>query len=102
MKPTYQPVSNKIRVCHYPQIPCAPFRISVNNEWEAYLIKETLAKQHLWLFENNFIPDYCNIITVEIWDDVDGEGNFDWTNYYNESECMDWDEFKETYFNESS
>lgn len=94
----YTPVPNRIRVCHFPQIPCKPFRVSVNNEWEAYMIEQVFAKQHLWLFENGFIPDYCNAITVEIWEDIDGEGDYACTDYWNESECMDWDEFKQTYF----
>ena len=89
----YIPILNKIRVCHYPQVPCQPFRVGVNNEWEAYLIVETLAKQHLWLFENKMIPDYCNVITVEMWDAEDG-----WVDYYNETEGMEWEEFVQTYF----
>ncbi len=93
----YKPVFNRIRVCHYPQIPCKPFIVEVENEREAYLIEKTLAEQHLWLYNNHFIPDYSNAITVTMWDDIDGEGNFDWTDYWNEDECMDWEEFKQTY-----
>ena len=89
----YTPVPNRIRVCHYPQVPCDPFRVGVNSEWEAYLIVETLAKQHLWLYENKMIPDYCNAIIVEMWDTEDG-----WVDYYNETEVMDWEEFVQTYF----
>lgn len=94
----YTPVPNKIRVCHYPQVPCQPFIVEVDNEREAYLIVETLALQHLWLFENNFIPDYCNAIIVEMWDDIDGEGDFGWVDYYNFLEEKDWEEFVQTYF----
>lgn len=39
------------------------------------------------------IPDYSNAIIVEVFDEELG-----WTDYWNESECMEWDEFKETYF----
>lgn len=97
----YTPVKNRLRVCHYPQVPCEPFIVEVNNEREAYLIAETLANQHLWLYNNKFIPDYCNVITVEMWEgelDHDGDLFYDWVDYYNESECMDWDEFVQTYF----
>lgn len=88
----YTPVPNKIRVCHFPQVPCKPFIVEVENEREAYLVEQALANQHLWLFDNGIIPDYCNAITVEIWDENE------WVDYWNESECMEWDEFEETYF----
>jgi len=91
-------VKNKLRVLHFPQIPCAPFFVDVKDEEQALLIRETLANQHLFLYDNNFIPDYSNVITVVMWDeDCDGDGNPDWTDYYNEEEGMDFDEFVETY-----
>ncbi len=80
----YTPVKNRLRVCHFPQIPCKPFIVEVNNEREAYLIEQVFANQHLWLFENKMISDYCNAIIVEIWDEeedtcsyVYGEKTFD-------------------------
>lgn len=80
----YTPVPNKIRVCHYPNVPCQPFIVEVDNEREANLIVETLALQHLWLYENKMIPDYNNVITIEMWDEnednysyVFGEKTFD-------------------------
>ena len=92
-------VQNKLRVVHYPQIPCTPFFVDVKDEEQAFLIRETLTNQHLFLFDNNFIPDYSNAICVLMWDeDSDGEGLADWVDYYNEEEGMDWDEFSETYF----
>ena len=78
---------NKLRVTHMPQIPCKGFSVEVKNEREAWLIYETMANQHLFLFENNMIPDYSNIILVEMWED--GE----WCSYYNEKEFMEWEEF---------
>lgn len=86
-------VSNKLRVSHFPQIPCKPFIVEVKDEEQALFIRETLASQHLFLFDNNFIPDYANLITVEMFEDDD------WIDYYNEEEDMDFDEFVETYFN---
>lgn len=88
----YTPVPNRIRVCHFPQVPCKPFIVEVENEKEAYLIEQALVNQHLWLYDNDFIPDYCNAITVDMWDENE------WVDYWNDSECMEWDEFKETYF----
>jgi len=94
-----QSITNKIRVLHYPQIPCTPFFVDVQNEREAYLVEKTLADQHVFLFDNNIIPDYSNATSVVMWDeDSDGEGNADWIDYYNESEEMEWNEIVETYF----
>lgn len=91
-------VKNKLRVLHYPQIPCEPFIVDVKDEEQAFLIRETLADQHLFLYDRNMIPDYSNVVTVVMWDlDADGKGNADWVDYYNEEEGMDFDEFEETY-----
>ena len=91
-------VTNKLRVAHFPQVPCSPFIVEVKDEEQAFLISETLANQHLFLYNNNIIPDYSNVIIVEMYDkDIDGEGNAGWVDYYNEEECMDFDEFSETY-----
>lgn len=44
------------------------------------------------------IPDYSNIILVEMWDEnSDGEGTPAWIDYYNEEEDMEWEELVETY-----
>jgi hypothetical protein len=91
-------INNKLRVCHYPQVPCSPFIVEVKDEESAHLIKETLANQHLFLYNNNIIPDYSNMISVEMWDEnSDGEGTAEWVDYYNEFEAMDFDEFVESY-----
>lgn len=84
-------VNNKLRVAHYPQIPCKPFIVAVKDEEQAYLISETLADQHLFLYDNNFIPDYSNIILVQMYED--GE----WLDYYNEEEEMEFNEVVENY-----
>lgn len=82
-------IENKLRVVHFPQLGLSrSFQVEVKNEREAYLVGETIANQHLWLFENNIIPDYCNTIVVEMFCDVEQE----WKNYYNDIEHMDWDE----------
>jgi hypothetical protein len=91
-------VNNKLRVLHYPQIPCEPFFVDVKNEEEAFLISETLANQHLFLFDKGFIPDYSNVISVVMRDnDYDGEGSSDWVDYYNEFEDMNFEEYTEAY-----
>ena len=59
---------------------------------------DVLADQHLFLLEQNIIPDYSNAISVVMWDEnADGEGNADWVDYWNDEEGMDFDEFSETY-----
>jgi len=94
-------VKNKLQVRHYPQIPCEPFCVDVADEVEADKIMTVLADQHLWLFDKHIIPDYSNSIMVLMYDEnSDGEGNPGWSNYWNEEEGMEWDEFKETYLNQ--
>lgn len=88
-------VQNKLRVLHFPQVPCEPFEVEVSNEVEAKKIMDVLAQQHLWLFKNNIIPDYSNIMALEML--VDGE----WEDYYNEDEEMEWEEFEEIYLTEA-
>lgn len=63
----------KFRVCHLPQVGSseATFYAEVNNINEARLVAKTLTDQHLFLFKNNFIPDFSNLIWVEEF--VDGE-----------------------------
>ena len=90
-----QLIKNKLQVRHYPQLPCRPFCVDVKNEFEAKKILDTLANQHLWLYENRIIPDYCNVIEVVMLEEEDG--NSDWISYWNEKEQMDWNEFEETY-----
>lgn len=53
----------------------------------------------MWLEKNNIIPDYSNLISVEMWeDDIDGDNNPGWTDYFNEEEGMGWDELEAAYF----
>lgn len=92
-------VTNKLRVCHFPQIPCEPFIVEVDDEKQAYVVSEALANQHLFLFEKKMIPDYSNVIVVEMFEeDSDGDGNPDWSTYFNEEEGMEWEEIVSTYF----
>ena len=73
-------VKNKLQVRHYAQVPCEPFCVDVSDEVEAKKIKDVLADQHLFLFEQKIIPDYANSICVVMWDEnSDGEGHPDCT-----------------------
>lgn len=96
-------VTNKLRVVHFPQLGSCKesFKVEVKDEEQAYLVLNTLAKQHLWLEKNNIIPDYSNVIFVEMYDETIDEKTteaYGWSNYYNEEECMEWTEIEETYF----
>ena len=98
-----QKVTNKLRVIHFPQIPCEPFFVDVKDEEQALLIRETLANQHQFLFKNDIISDYSNIVTVVMWDEnSDGEGTPDWIVYYNEHEGIEFDEFVDKYLSNKS
>ena len=96
-------VQNKLRVVHFPQIgSCGEsFKVSVKDEEQAYFTINVLADQHLWLEKNRIIPDYSNSIFVEMYDESIDEQTgepYGWGNYWNESECMEWEEVVETYF----
>ena len=98
---SYTPIPNKMRVCHFPQVPCEPFVVEVQDEVEAFRIVDILAQQHLFLLSKKMIPDYSNVICVEMYEeDVDGSGHPDWCDYFNESVGMDFDELSETYLND--
>lgn len=86
----------RLQVHHYPQLPCAPFKVDVTDEHEAIKMINILAGQHLWLFKNKIIPDYCNTFTVVMWDD----GENDWVDYWNDKDDMNWEDFEAVYENE--
>ena len=90
-----QLVEFKLRVVHYPNIAYKkePYIQEVSNEFEAKVVLDTLANQHLYLLENGFIIDYSNLIYIEMFHHDDNE----WIDYYNDFENMDWEEFSEEY-----
>ena len=93
---SFKNVPNELRVCHFAQVPCKPFIQEVKNEQEAFLLVNTLAKQHLFLLQENIIPDYSNVIIVEMFEDDE------WVNYWNESVAMEWEEIVNEYKTELS
>ena len=84
-------MAKKLRVVHIPQLGADgdPFIVEVNNEKEANLVLNTIANQHLWLFENNYIPDYSNALFVEMYE------NGEWVEYYNDELNLTWGEYVE-------
>lgn len=88
-----QKVMNKLRVYHFPQVPCKAFYVEVLDEIEGYRIMEILAQQHLFLYNAKIIPDYSNSIGIEMFD----EDEQAWVSYFNKEEDMDWEDFVEAY-----
>lgn len=94
-------VKNRLRVVHLPDVDATSeaFIQEVRDEYEASLVSNVLANQHLRLEEIGIIGDYSNVIVVEMWDD-DMEADEDgekWCNYWNEEELMEWEEFERGY-----
>lgn len=63
----------KIRVCHFPQVPCEPFIVEVENLGEAKIIKDLLSEYDSFQFKNKIKPDYCNATVIEEFDKEENE-----------------------------
>jgi len=85
-------MSKKLRVCHFPQIPCEAFIVEVKDLNEAKLIFDTLANYDLFQFENKIKPDYCNSTVLEEWCEEENEW-FSWCD--DETGIDDLDEYFE-------
>lgn len=83
---------SKLRVAHYPQVPCKPFIVEVEDIKEAKKVSDILADYDLFQYENNIKPDYCNTTVVEKFNEYTGEWN-DW--YDDETGIDDIDEYLE-------
>lgn len=55
----------RLRVVHYPQIPCEPFIVEVKDLTEAKKVKDILANYDLFQYDNKIKPDYANMAIVE-------------------------------------
>lgn len=75
----------KLRVSHYPQIPCKPFVISVESLKEAKKIFDVLADYDLFQFNNKIKPDYANATVLEYWDEEEQE----WLSWCDEETDID-------------
>lgn len=83
-------MKKKLRVCHYPQIPCKPFIVNVEDLNQAKFIFDTLANYDLFQYENNIKSDYCNSTILEEWSEHDN----DWVSWAdNETGIDDLDEY---------
>lgn len=63
----------KLRIKHYPQIPCKPFIVEVNSLGEAKKISDTLAYYDLFQYKNKIKPDYSNMTILEEYDEKEKE-----------------------------
>ena len=68
---------NKLRISHYPQVPCKAFVVEVETLEEAKKVMDILANYDSFQYENKIKPDYCNMSILEQWDDEEKEW-FDW------------------------
>lgn len=74
-----------LRVAHFPQIPCKPFDVEVEDLKQAKLVMDVLSNYDLFQYENSIKPDYCNVTVLEMWD----EEVEDWCNWYDEETGID-------------
>lgn len=66
-------MNKKLRVVHFPQVPCTPFIVEVKSLEEAKFASDMLANYDLFQFENRIKPDYANMTVVEEYDETEGE-----------------------------
>lgn len=59
----------KLRVSHYPQIPCKAFEVEVRNLEEAKKIMDVLASYDFFQYKNDIKPDYSNVSILEMLED---------------------------------
>lgn len=80
---TETPKPGDLSVWWIPQVPMKAFRVSVPDLEGAKLLLRTLAAYDQFQLDNNIRPDYSNAGGLSVWED-DGEGGFDWCDWYNE------------------
>jgi phage/plasmid-associated DNA primase len=85
-------MNKKLRVSHFPQIPCKPFIVEVKTLEEAKKIIDVLADYDLFQYENNIKPDYCNTSVLEEYCEEENEW-YDWCD--DETGIDDLDEYFE-------
>lgn len=79
----------KLRVEHFPQIPCKPFIVEVNSIEEAKKIFDVLANYDIFQYENKIKSDYCNMTVLNYWDEEEQE----WLEWQDEENYYTLDEY---------
>jgi len=75
----------KLRVCHFPQIPCEPFIIKVSSLEEAKLLFDVLANYDSFQYSHKIKPDYANMTVLEEFDEEEKE----WVSWIDEETGID-------------
>lgn len=75
----------KLRVSHFPQIPCKGFVVEVEDLKQAKKICDVLANYDLFQYENRIKPDYCNATVIEEFDEEEQE----WMSWCDEETGID-------------
>jgi hypothetical protein len=81
----------KLRVSHFPQIPCKPFLVDVNSIEEAKKIFDVLAEYDMFQYLHNIKPDYSNMTILEYWDEDEQE----WLEWHDEENYYTLDKYYE-------
>ena len=68
----------KLRIAHFPQIPCKPFYVEVKDLEQARLMYDALANYDLFQYNNNIKGDYNNATDIQMYED--GE----WVTWYDD------------------
>ncbi|GMX64502.1 hypothetical protein Elgi_37710 [Paenibacillus elgii] len=75
----------KLRVAHFPQIPCNPFYVEVEDLHQAKKIMDVLANYDLFQLNNKIKPNYCNTTVLEQWNEEEQE----WLSWCDEETGID-------------
>ena len=75
----------KLRVLHYPQVPCKAFIVEVSSLEEAKKVSDMLANYDLFQYENHIKPDYANATVVEEYDKLEEE----WVTWFDDETGID-------------
>lgn len=79
----------RLRINHFPQIPCKGFVVEVKNLEEAKKIYNVLADYDMFQYENRIKPDYCNVTSLEEYCEKEKE----WYDWYDEETGLDFREY---------
>lgn len=61
----------KLRITHFPQVPCKPFIVEVDSLSKARDVMNLLADYDLFQYKNEIKPDYCNATFLEEYCEAD-------------------------------
>lgn len=78
----------KLRIAHFPQIPCDPFYVDVSSIEDAYEKMKMLADYDAFQYEKRIKPDYANMTLLEEYDENEAE----WMSWSIETDDMYFDD----------